>query len=293
MALCSTSRDRAREAQRPARSGDGCGAKINEHFRIPLNTNLGQPSYTSRHGGPDSCAARHNPAVGSIETIHWHTLHPRYLGPHSRVLDLGANYGHFSRCMVERFNCECIAVEPSPEPFARMYLCGRTRKLPFAIGRTAGQVRFHVRKNALASSIAESNGDDVVASVLVDAITLEQLLDKLGWETVDLLKVDIEGAEVEVFAGASDATLKRIRQMTIEFHDFCGFTASSVVKATLHRLHALGFDHVRMSRVGHQDTWLINRALCDISTLELLYIKAFVRNWYGLLRVVRRNFVAM
>jgi hypothetical protein len=28
-----------------------------------------------------------------IETIYDHTVHPRYLGAQSQVLDLGANYG--------------------------------------------------------------------------------------------------------------------------------------------------------------------------------------------------------
>lgn len=53
-----------------------------------------------------------------IETIHDHTVHPRYLGVQSQVLDLGANYGLFAKAITARFGCRCIAVEPSPEPFA-------------------------------------------------------------------------------------------------------------------------------------------------------------------------------
>jgi hypothetical protein len=44
-----------------------------------------------------------------------------------------------------------------------------------------------------------------------------------------------------------------------------------------------------MSRVGHQDTWLINGRLLDISISELLFIRYVVRNWMGLRRVVARQ----
>lgn len=50
-----------------------------------------------------------------IETIHWHTLHPRFLNERSRVIDLGANFGWFARKIVRRFGCTVEAVEPSPE----------------------------------------------------------------------------------------------------------------------------------------------------------------------------------
>ena len=53
-----------------------------------------------------------------IETIHDHTVHPRYLDAQSQVLDLGANYGLFAKAITARFGCRCVAVEPSPEPFA-------------------------------------------------------------------------------------------------------------------------------------------------------------------------------
>jgi methyltransferase FkbM-like protein len=39
-----------------------------------------------------------------------------------------------------------------------------------------------------------------------------------GFTTVDILKVDIEGAEVQLFSGNLD-WLERVRALLIEFHD--------------------------------------------------------------------------
>jgi hypothetical protein len=74
--------------------------------------------------------------------------------------------------------------------------------------------------------------------------------------------------------------------MTVEFHDFCGITPKREVGETIGRLERLGFFSVKMSRVGHQDTWLVNRAACKIGAGESRFIKYVVRHWLGPKRVL-------
>jgi len=224
----------------------------------------------------------------SVEMIHWHTLHPRFLGPNSRVLDLGANYGLFSRFMVERFGCECVAIEPSPVPFQGIRTNDRISKRQIAIVPEPGDVSFHIRSESVSSSIYQLDTHQHLDTITVPGVTLEQLLQELGWSELDLLKSDIEGAEIQVLEATSDDCLRRIKQISVEFHDFSRITPAKQVEATIRRLERLGFSSVRMSRIGHQDTWLINRKLCPLSTSEFLYIKYAVRNWLGLRRVVDR-----
>jgi len=223
-----------------------------------------------------------------IETIHWHTLHPRYLSPESAVLDLGANHGQFAQAIADRFGCHCVAVEPSPGPFATIPITPLITKLPAAVGDKSGVMPFNVSSDSVASSLL-----DVATrtnTIDVSVFSLPDLLDHLGWPRVDLLKVDIEGAEIGMLAACPDEVLGRVAQISIEFHDFCGITPAEDVCGTLERLHSLGFFSVRMSRVGHQDTWLFNRRLLDVGTLELLYIRHVVRNMKGLRRVLERQF---
>jgi FkbM family methyltransferase len=230
---------------------------------------------------------KHLPKPTMIETIHWHTLHPRYLGPDSKVLDLGANYGHFAKAITERLGCHCVAVEPSPDSFTGMVSAPRISKLQLAVAAKSGNFPFHVAAQTVSSSLLGKSATHL-QTIEVPALSFADLLEKLEWTHVDLLKVDIEGTEIEMFAACPDDVLRRVAQISVEFHDFCGITPPQEVRKTLSRLHTLGFFSVRMSRIGHQDTWLVNRRLIDISTAELLVIRHVTRNWNGLTRVLKR-----
>lgn len=75
--------------------------------------------------------------------------------------------------------------------------------------------------------------------------TLDCALDEAQVGEVALLKVDVEGAEVDVFRGLSDENLARIRQVAVE--------VSPKHKAWIATLHARfarsGFAHVRIESV--------------------------------------------
>ena len=50
-------------------------------------------------------------------------------------------------------------------------------------------------------------------------MTLEALLDEVGWDSVDLAKIDIEGWEYHALAGSPRVfSAGRIRALFIEFH---------------------------------------------------------------------------
>jgi FkbM family methyltransferase len=57
-----------------------------------------------------------------------------------------------------------------------------------------------------------------LGDIKVRALRLDTLLEQENIEKVDLLKVDIEGAEVEMFRNADD-WLDRIDALAVEFHD--------------------------------------------------------------------------
>ena len=222
-----------------------------------------------------------------IETIQDHTVHPRYLGAQSQVLDLGANYGLFAKAITARFGCRCIAVEPSPEPFAAIAETPLISKLQVAAASKSGTLPFHVATDSVASSLYQP--DSLVKVIEVRALSLPDLFDLVKVESLDLLKMDIEGAEIALINTCPPSILQQIKQLSIEFHDHNGVTPASEVNSTLARLHTLGFFSVRMSRQGHHDTWLINRNLCDISIAELKFIEHVAPTWMGVRRVARRQ----
>lgn len=86
-------------------------------------------------------------------------------------------------------------------------------------------------------------------------ITVDELLAKHQAPTsgaIDLFKIDVEGAELLVLEGISDALWPRIRQMTIEVHNLNGR-----VDQIKRMLASKGFDHV----VTGSEDWEVHRLL--------------------------------
>jgi hypothetical protein len=55
--------------------------------------------------------------------------------------------------------------------------------------------------------------------------TLSSVLDGFGVDRIDLLKIDVEGAELDVLSGISECDWPRIRQIVAEVHDVAGRAA--------------------------------------------------------------------
>jgi len=191
--------------------------------------------------------------------------------------------------MADRFGCKCYAVEPSPEVFSNLVETDLIQKFQVAISRDTGPLEFYVDSSDLGSSLLKRPNSRKVNGVTVRGIRLEEFVRELGLREVSLIKMDIEGAEIEVLDSCTDEFLRSVPQLSIEFHDFCGIVSADEVQRVVRRLERLGFFYARMSRVGNQDTVFINKRLCDISMLECLYIRYISRNWKGFWRVVGRS----
>ena len=77
----------------------------------------------------------------------------------------------------------------------------------------------------------ESNG---TVGTAVKTMTLDSVL--RDFESVDLLKMDIEGGEYEVLYGSAPETLRKIRRITLEYHPDEGSPAELLAYLKLHGL---------------------------------------------------------
>lgn len=209
------------------------------------------------------------------------------LDPNSTVIDLGANRGEFLSKINRAFGCSTlIAVEPNPKLFRDLTERPDFIAINAAVGGARGEAKFAIDRNDLASRVVADEAATDDNTVTVELITLDDLLARTGVSKVDLLKVDIEGQEIAMLDATSDQTLRNIAQITIEFHDFCGLVSAKEVTRTISRLKDLGFYAARMSRIGHQDTWLVNTKFRNIGHLTrakifiLKYVRGIIRVWH-------------
>lgn len=147
------------------------------------------------------------------------------------ALDIGANVGTWTEVLAEHFD-RVIAVEPDHRAFAELVkqASGKVMCQHAAITSNMGAVDFHLRPHTVQSSLLlehpVGSGDQgeapVIETVGVNGMTLDFLLftarERFGELGTLFIKVDVEGAEGDVLAGATDEVFSQAAWL-IEVHD--------------------------------------------------------------------------
>jgi len=164
------------------------------------------------------------------------------------AIDVGANVGEFSRLLAEHFD-HVVAVEPDPRAFAILEksVPSNVACLRAAVAAGSGDIDFHLRPHTVQSSLllthpigaADQTEAPVIETIRTPCLSLDDVLAQARsrWGDVGRLfvKVDVEGAEGQVLAGAFDAAY-RVAAWLIEIHD-----REREVEAAL---ALLGFDEI-------------------------------------------------
>jgi FkbM family methyltransferase len=140
-------------------------------------------------------------------------LFRQWLRPGDVALDIGANLGAHTLPLAQLVGPAGAVFAFEPQRILFQILCGNValneignvRALPFALGRAAGSIKVPALdyggiNNFGGIALGAEHGEDVTV------ITLDQL----GLAQAKLIKIDVEGMELEVLAGAT-ATLARCR----------------------------------------------------------------------------------
>jgi FkbM family methyltransferase len=148
----------------------------------------------------------------------------RLLRPGMCVFDVGANAGVFTLLAAALVGEGVVyAFEPSPRDRTRLVANVRLNALSNVRVRGEG-LGSAVGKATLAVASAEHPGhntlggfvysDDAAYSVDVDVVTLDSVVAVEGLLRLDVLKIDVEGAESAVLRGAT-AALRRFRPIIL------------------------------------------------------------------------------
>lgn len=223
-----------------------------------------------------------------ISQIEDHTFFSDPLSHASVVLDLGANHGAFAHAMIGRYGCRVHAIEANPELCRSIVPHPNLHLLNVAVAGQAGVLPFYISaENDEASSIVADSARPTARRIDVPSVMLSDLIEQYADPKIDLLKVDIEGAEIEMFDSTSDDHLRRCSQITVEFHDFCGIITADAANRVVSRMRNLGFDVIQMWMRSHGDTLFVNRSTSKISALQIAWNRHFVRNSWWAVRKIR------
>lgn len=132
-------------------------------------------------------------------------------------IDAGANIGLVSLYASDA--CEKMAaIEPSEDHFSILTkLCSRLDNLklfPVALAHIDGMVEFARNPGNTTMSRITAGGP-----ISVPSVTLSTFLNRLGWSSVDLIKVDIEGGEeLAITPEQISACRDRVKEYYLEVH---------------------------------------------------------------------------
>jgi FkbM family methyltransferase len=150
------------------------------------------------------------------------------------VLDIGGNMGFFSVAAKHYFP-HAVVHSYEPNPRALKYAASQSQRCDFklfseAVGGHSGRVALDFS----AGSDSNLGRTKEEATGSVSKIGLDEAIERIGG-TVDLLKLDCEGAEWEMFREAR--CWESIRELRMEYHLFMGESHEDLV----HALCAIGF----------------------------------------------------
>jgi FkbM family methyltransferase len=168
------------------------------------------------------------------------------------IVDLGAHVGATVVFWRQRYpGAEIVAVEPDPESFSRLNRHvgddPGVQLLQAAVVERSGPVRFVGSGSSWASHLAREGEDDAIE---VQGLSFPDLLAQAApGRRIDLLKVDIEGAEPSVLA----SPLSSISTLVVETHDSSGEPAEDPTLETVASREGMRMVRTRMQAVN----WLV------------------------------------
>lgn len=213
-----------------------------------------------------------------------HTFVAGLIDRNSVVVDLGANVGRFTERVYSTFGCFIYAVEPVPQFYLKIQAGDKVKKFNYCIAGQTEPVLLTIPVDECASLYQLAEGRQK-RSIITRGITFADFLADQNIRSIDLLKVDIEGAELDLFASLRTENLPMIKQLTIEFHDFLWPEMHTQVESIKRRLVSGGFYCIPFS-LNNGDVLFIRRDL--IRPTAYLYLKFFLKYARGMSRMLKR-----
>lgn len=135
-----------------------------------------------------------------------------FIKPGMNVLDIGANYGLYSVAIAKNLGDEgkLWCFEPTPNTaqalrstIKKNNLEGQVEIIEAGLSDHEGTATFYLSPNAELNSLTETSnlsGD----SLTIKLLTLDQCKKKYDWQSIDFIKLDAEGEEVNILKEASE-----------------------------------------------------------------------------------------
>jgi FkbM family methyltransferase len=164
------------------------------------------------------------------------------------VIDAGASVGLFTQYILNKGAKQVISVECDERSIKALqgnfYSNDNVTIIPKALSDDIGeQVLYWKDDNPLISTLTTNHSEfaqDINPnSRLIQTTTLEKIINDSCWDKINLLKMDIEGAEWDVIDSTSNSVFESIDKILLEYHH-----PGDKLESFIHRMNSLGFKYM-------------------------------------------------
>jgi FkbM family methyltransferase len=177
------------------------------------------------------------------------------LGKDWTIIDIGGAIGEFSLYAAARDpGARIIAYEPFPESVElfkqnlEMNGIKNVNVISKAVWKSATRLELDISLQEplqITSGVSEKPTDK---SIRVEAVSLADVLHSNKLTSVDLVKLDCEGAEFDILLGSRSETVKAFKRIVMEYHDGAGGRHHSQLES---HLQSLGYRVTSRVNVVH------------------------------------------
>lgn len=185
-----------------------------------------------------------------LKEIKEHSFYEELLSDESIVIDLGACRGEFINEFNDNYKVKkAILVEASPKNFTFLNLKDNYVLYNNIISSSDGStVKFLEDQNSpYNGTIIFSYFNGIEHDI--KTISLKKIIEENNLEYIDILKIDIEGSEYDVLENLEEELFGKIKQITVEFHDFIDPLLKQRTEQIISKIESYGFKSMSKSIV--------------------------------------------
>lgn len=206
-----------------------------------------------------------------------HHVYFEKFNENSTVVDIGGNKGEFLRAIKSKIDCNYFFVEVDKSLFAHLPFYQKLVKSNVAISNKNEILIFYLSNNSEANSFNEiiASKYGVREKIEVHTQSLEYYCTSNNIEIVDLLKMDVEGAEIDIFENSKDEFLKKVKQVTVEFHEIYDANLLDPTIKCINRFKNIGFIPVIFYNDTFEDVVFLNSRDFKFSISQKFWLKVY------------------
>ncbi|MCB1704489.1 MAG: FkbM family methyltransferase [Halioglobus sp.] len=181
--------------------------------------------------------------------VNKHILHDADINADSVVIDVGAFTGVWTKHIVDRYDPVIYAFEPNPNSFRQLQrkMAGnpKVQAMPYGLGDEDVTVEFTLK--GLGSSMCdERSAHSDTPRTQVEIAAIDRVWDELQLGQVDLMKINIEGAEFPLLDKMIEAgLLNQVDCYMIQFHEWHpgAYSKRRRIREELSKTHRLEWEY--------------------------------------------------